>query len=278
MPDPIPNPQPASPNDDIVIVARQAGWTGNSIGELYAFLYGRPQLTQMPYSSGGGSTGNPGTTGCSIYVPKIQNKVTSGPAKAAAQNAANNLSKAIIDAEIYLQSVPPNTIIKFGPALQYQITAGEVLAILQKSTFLITDLNYANGGFGKADGVKFIDEINYRIIDGMPEVGLNDYADPNYQNGIGMFTLLLHELGHMTPAGVQFNSNSRGTFYSDPYRPPGSYEYSDYVFNNEAFVNNFALNAGTAIGRDTSTVASTFAGGTYVESYSAIAARHALGH
>jgi hypothetical protein len=134
-------------------------------------------------------------------------------------------------------------------------SAAAELAHAKNTELWVTDKTYTNGGVGQSsynpNGHNRI-ELNYESFDGD---GANDYAHPNYQNMEGMVGILGHELAHATAEGAMFNqqSNSYWAQYNARTKEGGSFNYSDFWENNEAWANAYSRGMANATGLDIDT-------------------------
>ncbi len=100
------------------------------------------------------------------------------------------------------------------------------------------------------------------MIDG--RMTTNDYAYVNYTGMLGMMAIMMHEIGHMSSLGFQFDSESKAA-YRREFGSYNGYGGSEYWYNNEAFSNDSALQANAAIGLDVSSVTTGMMGGNLDE-------------
>lgn len=118
------------------------------------------------------------------------------------------------------------------------------------TTFDINDQNYNNGGVGAVEGslsTGFIDHLNYAAF-----TGAGSWADPNYVDLQGVAFTLMHELGHMTANGLDFSQRSWQQFHNETHGYDWSiYNLSEYWYNNESYVNDFAHDLSLMLNIDT---------------------------
>ncbi len=213
--------------------------------------------TSVPYSSNVGAdwadryqswADNTDYASASVHVD-----VSTSSSLSAATTAAQNIARALAKIEAELQSLDPSTVINWDGN---SMTAGEILTTLNSTKFVVTDNpNFNNAGVGSADGDTNTVTLYYGAYDG---IGTNDYASPNYQNDAGLVGILLHDIGHMTPAGEEWHDMSLYYYKEEFGTESGYYDSSNvlafaYARNDEKFANDFAYATGAAFGADTLT-------------------------
>jgi hypothetical protein len=181
----------------------------------------------------------------------VQVSVSNSANLAAARTAAENIARGLARIESELEAMNPNTVISWDGN---SMTAGQILKVVNTTRWVVTDNpTFNNGGVGSANGKTDTVTLYYGPYDG---VGPNDYAHPNFQNDAGLVGILLHDIGHMTPAGEAFFAESYDTFSKEYGTTNGFYSSTNtvrfqYAKNNEMFANDFAYAVGTAFGADT---------------------------
>ena len=126
-------------------------------------------------------------------------------------------------------------------------TVAQLIETLSNTEFEVTDeTNFNNLGVGSArsgvDGGRNVDSINYDAI-------LNNYHNPNFTGDPGLTALVLHELAHLSDAGVEFLGRSRIVFANDPTMAGVSSIYGTAYGNNlEHFANDVATAMADQIG------------------------------
>ena len=216
--------------------------------------YNPTNETSMGFTGISGNANDAGVT-ASVNVDVPENSPHFAEALRAAQNLATTLAKL----ESILNDLPVNQPIHWGSRT---MTVGQAIGELSNTQFIISDQNTSgSGGVGSAvagqGNAKNVDTLYYESFDGDSDAYVlqdgrtttNDYASPNYQNGEGMMAIVLHELGHLSDAGFDFNASSLANFRHET----GSYNNfskSEYWSNNEAFANDFANSLASAFGTD----------------------------
>lgn len=200
---------------------------------------------------GGGGSGSPPPPPAGHHAVNVTVHVSNSANQADAQTAAQNVAIALATIEDALGSVDQNTQVSFDNGSS--ISAGDLLTQIENTTYIVSDSNPSgsNGGVGSADRTHMTDTLVYTAFEGQ-----GSYADPNYQNDAGMIGIMLHEAGHMTAQGAT-NLQQENTAYRKlvgahkgeygPYTDAKFYG-SDFGLDNEIFADDFAVNAGHAIG------------------------------
>lgn len=235
-------PVPADGPPEIIVRAQKRGieWT---YGQVSNPVYGTGATLGGPDGgSGGGGSGGSGSYGIvNVQVDNINNLAQ---AIEAAQNVATALAKMLDQ----LSSLNVNDVVVF---MNNSITVGNLIDLINKTEWVVTDRMYANAGVGSS----------YTPQNGNPRDYLNfssfrgpdGYASPNYTNMQGMIGILLHELAHLSTQGQAFTNASESTYLRKNDNSYEDYYRSNLARNNEIWANDFMKATSTAFGLDTST-------------------------
>jgi hypothetical protein len=180
---------------------------------------------------------------------KLTNNANMQEALKAAGNILSGLNKLRAD----LKAVAPDKSVTFSGKV---MTRDEALNLLNKTTFTVTDVMPSNGGTGSAE---YDASGNHRVsfhFESYDGDGIGDYAHPNYENQEGVVGIILHELGHLTQAGYEFNKLSFSLFSRENAElktPDRQFHESEYYPNQEARANDFARAVAYSFGVDIDT-------------------------
>lgn len=242
--------------DIIIITAEKRNGSSGLSSAQYDFIRLRdqqnrqPTIWQPPAGSGTPYKSEPASsnTGDGETIT-VNIELNNSANEAEATKAAENILKALVEIEAALKALDPNTQVQWFSGGE-MMTAAEALNELANTVFVIDDsTNYGNGGLGTADrgadGAPNTVILNFDAFDGDG----GDYADPNYIDNQGVVAMMLHELGHVTAQGENFDELSRRTYILQNGSDAG-YNFSEYWFNNEAYVYDFAKQFSSAMGTD----------------------------
>lgn len=132
----------------------------------------------------------------------------------------------------------PNVIIEFPDGLR--VDGAHILRVISEIKFVITDKSYnsvISGGLGGSDFAAKTDYLNYQGF--MPGQQWGAYGDA------GMNGIMLHEIGHLTAIGhdnLIKEDYWRGQEQAEAHAPIPMAN-SDYAYDNEAYMDDFAINA-----------------------------------
>lgn len=165
------------------------------------------------------------------------------------------MARALFKVMAKLNDLPPGEIVQWGDK---QLTAGQILGVLQNTDFRFTDnSSFGNGGVGEArpgvNGGRNTVTMDYRFYDGdMSNNGSHgDYGASTYTNDAGLIGILMHDLGHLTSHGIDFNSKSN-LYHRKQYGSDVSFAGYEYWENNESFVHSFSASLAAELNFDIS--------------------------
>lgn len=247
-------------SEEIVVVGPRSNyrdwWQPILFNPSYTY-YSMPNFgSNYPYSAGSPA---PAPSSPTLTDKTIKVIVTDERNRAAVQEAALVYARAIAAVTDRLGKLSDGTLISFTFRQQvYTMPAGELKALWANYEFAVTDRSYGLNRAGRVNSLgngKYLSEINY--------ASLMIYAQ-QYANDAGITTIALHELGHKTIVGVNFE-NQQFTLHFNmcvQSRDPGGAEQIGNIYNmwyanrfghfgaNESFVNNISRAISSAVGLD----------------------------
>lgn len=186
------------------------------------------------YTGGGNTASNPSTP--SEHTASVNVHVTNSSHYGQAVDAATHIADALTLIEDLLDKSPANAQF-YWDGIVY--TPAQLRAEINNTQFIVDDqASYSNGGVGSAErgqnGNPNVDHLNYWAFTGANASG---YAAPGY-GGQGVAAMLLHEIGHMTEAGLNQSYENNRVYIADYGPSAHAYNGSLYWQNNENFAHD----------------------------------------
>lgn len=245
---------------DIVVVAKK--YPDGSV-RLYRHAAGTTEWIRLDIDPDGNVTESPPTnTRPAEFVDAtndasdtIRFKVTNSANLPEAARAAANVSEAIdFIKDHFARKNPSDSLVVNGKVTTY----GAELNHLKNTQFSITDTDPTKDTGGPGSAVHNSAGGNHSVsffFEAFDGDGSQDYAHPNYTNLQGLVGIILHELGHVSTEGNQFQLSS-DRFWRQENRQNDktdidvAWTQSDYFRNNESFAHSYSRDLANAIGAE----------------------------